>query len=190
MPDPLRPENAYSVAKRCAEHLCSLFRENFGLQTVVARCFAFVGRDLPLNAHFAIGNFINDALNEKEIFVNGDGSPIRTYLDQRDLAIWLCTLLYWGVEGEAYNVGSDMEVSIQELATIVRDTLAPHMGIINSTHPNISNFRNRYVPNISKAREQLKLEINYSLKQSILDIAISKHKLGKLLITPAKVRVD
>ena len=175
MPDPLRSEHAYSIAKRCAEHLCSLFRENFGLQTVVARCFAFVGKDLPLDAHFAIGNFINDALNERDILVNGDGSPIRTYLDQRDLAIWLCTLMYSGVDGEAYNVGSDVQVSIQELATIVRDTLAPRMLIVNSHQPNINNFRNKYVPNISKAREQFKLKVNYSLKQSILDVAISKH---------------
>lgn len=48
MPDPLNPENAYSVAKRAAEHLCSLYHAEYGIETVVARCFAFVGRDLPL----------------------------------------------------------------------------------------------------------------------------------------------
>ena len=171
MPNPLRPEHAYSVAKRCAEHMCSLYRDNFGLQIVVARCFAFVGKDLPLNAHFAIGNFIQDALNGNEILIKGNGTPIRTYLDQRDLAIWLTTMLYEGVDGEAYNVGSDSEISIQELAKLVRDTLAPHLIVRKSSQINMNHIRNRYIPNISKACQQLKLKVNYSLQQSIIDTA-------------------
>ena len=169
MPNPLRSEHAYSVAKRCAEHLCSLYRDNFGLQIVIARCFAFVGKDLPLNSHFAIGNFIHDALYGNEILIKGDGRPIRTYLDQRDLAIWLTTIMYAGVDGEAYNVGSDAQVSIQELAKLVRDTLAPQLVVRNFGQENINNIRSRYVPNISKARQQLMLKVNYSLQQSIID---------------------
>ena len=171
MPDTLRSENAYSVSKRCAEHLCALYSESFGLQMVVARCFAFVGRDLPLNAHFAIGNFIRDALNEREIIVNSDGSAVRTYLDQRDLAHWLTTLVYEGRDGEAYNVGSNIQVTIKELAELVRDTLSPQKVVRISTKPNKSDFLNRYIPNIDKAQAHLKLEIKYSLKQAIIDAA-------------------
>jgi UDP-glucuronate decarboxylase len=169
MPDPLKAENAYSVAKRCAEHLCSLYRVNFGLHTVVARCFSFVGRDLPLDAHFAIGNFIHDALNRNEIQVKGDGRAVRTYLDQRDLAIWLCALLYRGADGEAYNVGSDIPITILELANLVRETLAPQVGINFSCQASISNFRVRYVPNINKALTKLNLKIKYPLSQAIVE---------------------
>lgn len=170
MPDPLKPEHSYSVGKRCAEHLCSLYRHNFGLQIVVARCFAFVGKDLPLEAHFAIGNFIHDALNKSEIIVNGDGSPIRTYLDQRDLANFLLKILYEGLDGEAYNVGSDIQISIKELAYLVRDILSPGKDVkIKSQEKKDSN--KIYVPNITKIKTNLEMEIKYNLKQAIYDAA-------------------
>jgi dTDP-glucose 4,6-dehydratase len=128
-----------------------------------------VGRDLPLDAHFAIGNFIHDALNRNEIQVKGDGRAVRTYLDQRDLAIWLCALLYRGADGEAYNVGSDIPITILELANLVRETLAPQVGINFSCQASISNFRVRYVPNINKALTKLNLKIKYPLSQAIVE---------------------
>jgi dTDP-glucose 4,6-dehydratase len=175
MPDPLRPEHAYSVAKRCAEHLTALYCGRFGLQTVVARCFAFVGRDLPLGAHFAIGNFIRDALHAREIFIGGDGSPVRTYLDQRDLAHWLTVLMSRGIAGEAYNVGSDFPVTIRELAHLVRDSLAPQKVVRIAAEAVNYNLRNRYVPSIAKARTQLQLQVRYTLEQAIRDTAAHLH---------------
>jgi len=104
MPDPLNPVNAYSIAKRCAEHLCALYQEAYGIETVVARCFAFVGPDMPLDAHFAIGNFIRDALWRNCISVSGDGTPLRSYMYQDDLAHWLHVLLYRGQSGQALSL--------------------------------------------------------------------------------------
>ena len=169
MPDPLKPEHAYSVAKRNAEHLCALYRDKFGLQTVVARCFAFVGRDLPLDAHFAIGNFIRDALNGDEIVVSGDGSAVRTYLDQRDLARWLTKMLINGIDGEAYNVGSDVPITIKDLANLVRDILAPHKSVRIAKQSSTNKLHNRYVPSILKANNQLQLQVQFDLKEAVQD---------------------
>jgi dTDP-glucose 4,6-dehydratase len=58
-----------------------------------------VGPDLPLDVHFAIGNFIRDALTADAITVSGDGTLLRTYLDQSDLAQLVFTLLEHGCPG-------------------------------------------------------------------------------------------
>jgi len=161
------PSTAYGQAKRAAEHLCALVGEQHGLETVVARCFAFVGPDLPLNVHFAIGNFIRDALTADAITVSGDGTPLRTYLHQSDLAHWLLTLLEHGRPGQAYNVGSDEVISIAALAHLVRDILAPNKPVHILGQPAPGAARNRYVPDIRKAQQQLGLSVTVPLAEAI-----------------------
>jgi len=161
------PSTAYSQAKRAAEHLCALVGEQHGLETVVARCFAFVGPDLPLNVHFAIGNFIRDALTADAITVSGDGTPLRTYLHQSDLAHWLLTLLDHGRPGQAHNVGSDEVISIAALAHLVRDILAPEKPVHILGQPNPGAARNRYVPDIRKAQQEFGLSVTVPLAEAI-----------------------
>lgn len=161
------PNTAYGQAKRAAEHLCALVGKQHGLESVVARCFAFVGPDLSLDAHFAIGNFIRDALTADAITVSGDGTPLRTYLDQTDLAHWLFTLLDQARPGQTYNVGSDEVISIANLAHLVREILAPQKPVRILDQPAPGAARNRYVPDIRKAREELGLNVTIPLAEAI-----------------------
>jgi len=172
MPDPLDPNNVYGIAKRSAEHLCALYAQQHGMETVIARCFAFVGRDLPQDAHFAIGNFIRDALTRPAITVTGDGSPVRSYMDQRDLAYWLTTLLLHGKAGHAYNVGSEASISIAQAAVQVRNLLAPGKAIQICANNTANNpQRLRYLPDTRKARETLELGLRYSLADAVQEVA-------------------
>lgn len=172
MPDPLNPHNAYGVAKRMAEHLCVLYQDKHGIDTIVARCFAFVGRDLPLDVHFAIGNFIRDALWRDEITVSGDGTAVRSYLDQSDLAVWLMTLLEKGKPGRAYNVGSDKPIAIADLARLVRDTISPNKKVNIMGEPSATDAnRSVYVPDITRAKEELGLGVTVALEDAIRNTA-------------------
>ena len=161
------PSSAYGQAKRSAEHICALIGSQNALETVVARCFAFVGPDLPLDAHFAIGNFVRDALSSNSITVAGDGTPLRTYLHQADLAHWLITLLDRGVDGQAYNVGSDEVISIFDLAHLVRDILSPGKNVEILGRPATGASRNKYLPDITKVREQFNLSVSINLAEAI-----------------------
>jgi UDP-glucuronate decarboxylase len=176
--DVQNPSNAYALGKISAEHLCHLYHDVYGVNVVIARCFSFVGPSLPLDVHFAIGNFIRDALWEPIITVKGDGSAVRTYMHQADLAEWLLTLMAHGQSGNTYNVGSDEEVNMSELAHLVQEIISPGkpINILGST--SISEARSRYVPDITKAAKAHSLKVRIPLAESIYQTSCSYSTLN------------
>jgi dTDP-glucose 4,6-dehydratase len=132
----------------------------------IARCFAFVGAHLPLDAHFAIGNFIRDGLAGGPIRVRGDGSPVRSYLYAADLAVWLLTLAVRGRAGEAYNVGSEREITIAQLAARVAAELDPRIAVEIRANGEASRA-DRYVPSTRKIREELGVQETVDLGDAI-----------------------
>jgi dTDP-glucose 4,6-dehydratase len=177
-PDPLNVRNAYAEGKRAAEMLCAIAARASatggpGLHVSIARCFAFVGPHLPLDIHFAIGNFIRDCVAGGPIRIGGDGTPFRSYLYAADLVEWLSTILLRGESGRAYNVGSEEAVSIRQLADRVADVAAavrPDRGqpeVVMAKQPTLGQPAERYVPNCRRAREELGLVPATSLDESI-----------------------
>jgi nucleoside-diphosphate-sugar epimerase len=166
-PDWLRPLASYGEGKRAAELMALLHAQQAGFDCVIARAFAFVGPHLPLDQHFAIGNFIRDATGGLPIRINGDGTPMRSYLYASDLASWLWTLLFSAPSGEAYNVGSDESVSIADLAQTVVDALGTPTGIHIAREALPGAPRAQYVPSIAKAREQIGLNVSVGLRDAI-----------------------
>ena len=114
--------NAYAEGKRAAETMCA---EATGFEAKIARCWAFCGPHLALDAHFAIGNFIGDVLAGQPIAIGGDGTPRRSYLYAADLAAWLWTMAVPRAGAGADQRRPAHDVSILELAEIVARTLAP-----------------------------------------------------------------
>ncbi len=156
------PTTAYGMAKHTAELEC----DHSVVDCVHARAFAFLGPHLPLDAHFAAGNFLRDARRGGPILVRGDGTALRSYLHPADLVVWLLRLLVRGEPGRAYNVGSDEVVSIARLARLIAGSVQPTPEVtIQSMQAH--GPQNIYLPNIARARTELGLDVAIPLADAI-----------------------
>ncbi len=161
------PVTAYGQGKAIAEQMINHYADRFGFQSHIARCFAFVGPYLNLDIHFAVGNFIRNALDNQPIVIQGDGTPTRSYLYAAELAIWLWTILLRGENHCVYNVGSDEAVSIKELAQRVASRFddPPEIRILGKPDPR--KPRAQYVPCVDKIKNELGLSQEYSLDDAL-----------------------
>jgi dTDP-glucose 4,6-dehydratase len=121
---------------------------------------------MPFDGHFAIGNFIADAVRRRPIRVKSDGRPQRSYLYMTDLTVALLLILTKGAIGTAYNVGSDVAVTIEQLAHCVNRVLGGY-GV--SMEGATSDPNDRYVPDT----DRLKTELNFA-PEVALDSAIER----------------
>ncbi len=165
--DCTNPQSVYSTAKRASEQLCGLYNSTGRIAVSIARPFAFIGPGMPLNGHFAAGNFIRDGIAGAPIKITGDGTPLRSYLYSADLALWLWKILLDGTPGRAYNVGGKEIVSIQELAQTVANCFSPSLSIITGKRPDHESPPERYIPDISRAEKELGLSVRIPLKEAL-----------------------
>jgi nucleoside-diphosphate-sugar epimerase len=157
-----RAVTPYGEAKRAAELAC----ERSVVDCAIARAFAFLGPHLPLDANYAAGNFLRDALRGGPIEVRGDGTALRSYLYPTDLVAWLLGILARGRPDAAYNVGSGEVVSTAELARLIAGDVAPPVEVaIQSREP--QGPQNIYLPDITRARTELGLQVRVPLREAI-----------------------
>jgi dTDP-glucose 4,6-dehydratase len=168
-PDCERIQQAYGHGKRTAEVLLNCHAAQGAVHGVSARCFAFSGPFLPLDSGFAVGNFVADALARRAITIQGDGTPMRSYLYGTDMAVWLWHMLFRGRSGAAYNVGSPHAVSIAQLAEHVRavagDVHMPQVRVLTPSTP--GQPPERYVPDVQRAMGELGLALTVDLDEGL-----------------------
>lgn len=178
-PDPLDPVSAFGASRRMAETLAAAWSRECGMELVVARCFGMIGPGQDLTAHYEAGNYIRDAMVGGPVRVAGDGSGVQSYLYGADLAIWLLTLLVRGRAGQAYNVGSDQTTTQAQLAQQVARQWSSGLEVWVEKRLKPGSQPLRYLPDVSKARQELGLIRRVTLEQAIAKtIAWHQSRIG------------
>lgn len=158
------PITYYGKAKKISENIFL----NSNINVSIARCFAVTGPYLNLNIHFAIGNFIKDAIENRDIIINGDGRPLRSYLYTADLVIWLLAILLKSENKSIYNVGGRNGISIYDLAKKVSKQVNNYTGKVDIlTKSNYNYPTPKYIPNNKKIIKELGVKENYTLDEAI-----------------------
>jgi dTDP-glucose 4,6-dehydratase len=171
-PNPPTDElNSYAKGKQVAEKLCLTAGTHDTCAPKIARLFAFSGRYLPRNTHFAIGNFIQNALDRKPILINSDGRSRRSYLYGADMATWLWSALSVSHLEVPLHIGSDHSVSILELAKVVAEASSeilnytPDIKVADT--PKDNDSFHQYVPANNATKQILNVDDWTSLKHGI-----------------------
>ena len=163
--------NAYAQGKQIAERICREAGSSGQCFPIVARLFAFGGEYLPRDTHFAIGNFIQNALDRQPIAIQGDGRARRSYLYGADMATWLWSALAHDETASLFHIGSEDSVSILELAqavaTVSGEVLNYVPEITVAKEIDLSKSVHQYVPANSETRKALRVSEWTSLTEII-----------------------
>jgi UDP-glucuronate decarboxylase len=170
-PSSIENASALGIGKINAEYLVSYFANIEKYNFSIARCFSLAGQYLPLNLHYAFGNFIENAMTGNQIFINGSGLDKRSYLYIGDAIAWLLNMLIDG-KNEIYNVGSENSISIIELAQKIASKSNKNIDIkvLGNNNVEIGNFkRSSYIPNTQKIRKEYKCLTEWTSIDSIVE---------------------
>jgi len=126
------------------------------------RLFAFAGPGIALDAHFAIGNFLNNAMQMQEIELKGNPLTERSYLYPTDMVTWLIACLA-NPTLEPTHIGSDQPLTMQEIA----HSVSSETSRVHVTSGNLSVSPSYYVPETIETRKRLKVNQEVGFDESI-----------------------
>ena len=154
--------NEYSLSKINAERELQKSNNRGEMSCSNPRLFAFFGPHLPLEAHFAIGNFMNDCLKGNSIVIGGNPLTTRSYLYPTDLVTWLIKILVRPTN-LPLNFGSDKSLTMQDIAKGV-STFFDNREIL---YKNPNSPISHYVPNIENTKKYLGVAQKVSFNEGI-----------------------
>jgi len=152
--NPVGLRSCYDEGKRCAETLFFDYHRQHDLRIKIARIFNTYGPRMHPNDGRVVSNFIVQALQNKDITVQGDGEQTRSFCYVDDLVDGLISLMrsHDDIVGPI-NLGNPGEFTIRQLAEIVIDLVGSSSKIVHRPLP--SDDPKQRQPNISKAHEVL-----------------------------------
>lgn len=137
----LNSRACYPSAKRCSETLCSAYKQQFGIDFVVARPGHVYGPNISNSDNRASSQFIKDAASGNGIVMKSAGNQLRSYCYVVDCVSSLITILLNGESGEAYNVSNQKSIhTIREFAECASKISGTSIGFEHPTEEEKSSY--------------------------------------------------
>lgn len=167
--NPVGQRSCYDEAKRCGEAYAMAYVAQYGLDVRIARIFNTYGPRMRADGIYGrvIPRFIRQALSGEPFTVFGDGSQTRSFCYVTDQIEGLLRLAFMNDLGgeRIFNIGSEDEITIQELAEVVKQATGSSSPV--EYHPLPKDDPRRRRPDILRAREVLGWEPKVGLKKGI-----------------------
>ncbi len=161
--NPIGPRACYDESKRFSEALCMAFFREKNLPVKINRIFNTYGP--RLNDGRVICTFIRQALNNRPLTVFGDGRQTRSPCYIIDMVDGILKTIFVGREGEIYNVGNPEEVTVLDLAKIIKELTDSESEIVFKPLPPDDPIRRK--PDITKVKKELNFEPKISLTDGL-----------------------
>ena len=157
--------SCYDEGKRVAETLIMEYHNQYNVDTRIVRIFNTYGPKMDKDDGRVVSNFINQALNNEDITLYGNGEQTRSFCyidDQLDGLIKLMN------SDHIYpvNIGNPYELTVKELASIILKLTNSNSKIIYKDLP--SDDPTNRKPDITKARNILHWEPTYDLEDGLI----------------------
>ena len=163
---------SYALSKSIDEH-CALAHARDGFPASVVRYFNSYGPRMAPNGYGSVvARFISQALSGQPITVHGDGRQSRcfTYVDDTVRGTILAGTAPEAV-GRVFNIGADREISITDLAKLVRALVGSDSEIVSIPYQRVYGDRfedtRRRVPDVSRAFKVLGFQAETPLEDGL-----------------------
>lgn len=166
---------SYASSKLLDEFLALAYWHHSGMPAVIVRLFNTVGPRQTGRYGMVIPRLVGQALAGEPITVYGDGTQTRCFCHVKD-AVWAIRHLMASPasRGQVFNVGDDREISINELAQLIRTMTGSqseirHISYAEAYGPAFEDM-DRRVPDLTKVRAVIGYECRHSLTQVLEDV--------------------
>ena len=165
--NPIGPRSCYDEGKRCSETLFMDYHREHNLKIKIIRIFNTYGPNMAVNDGRVVSNFINQALQNKDLTINGTGNQTRSFQYIDDLINGMIKMMNTSNDFIGpVNIGNPYEISMKKLASIIMDFTNSKSQIIYQDLP--KDDQNKRNPDISLAKNKLNWKPKYSLEKGLL----------------------
>ena len=185
---------SYGMAKALDEHLAFSYYRNQNLPAVAVRFFNTIGPRQIGRYGMVVPRFVDAAIRNQPLVIHGTGRQTRSFCDVRDIVAALPLLLgNPAFHGQVFNLGSDREITIEQLADMVIHAASSRSTkqFLPQTDASGRSVEEpvRRVPNIAKARHASGFQPAISLEQTLSHlIHLARQELACPNPIPEKIR--